>query len=291
MVHEPDNDRIHPAALLAKARLGRHPILRPGERADPYRRLLLAAFGEGRDGPLDPWRRRTSARLVARAEVADIDRVMGDLAPDRWPAPLALARAIGAPPEVIDAEGPRVVKSVHGCLALGWTLDAVAPTATAVLVRHPANVIGSWADMGWKLQRFPWHRPELWARHGPPGIDPGMGRPGTSIEQGAWQFALLANALLTQAEERSLVVSDHEDVLDDPPAALAALATRLGLVWTEQADAWVRASDAPGEGYDLRRVAAEERGRWRTRLPADELAVVADVLDRFPRLRGRWPLR
>jgi hypothetical protein len=184
-----------------------------------------------------------------------------------------------------------VVKSVHGCLALGWTLDAVAPTATAVLVRHPANVIGSWADMGWKLQRFPWHRPELWARHGPPGIDPGMGRPGTSIEQGAWQFALLANALLTQAEERSLVVSDHEDVLDDPPAALAALATRLGLVWTEQADAWVRASDAPGEGYDLRRVAAEERGRWRTRLPADELAVVADVLDRFPRLRGRWPLR
>ncbi len=290
LVHEPDNDRLHVAALLAKARLGRHPILAPGESAPAYRTLLRAAFGLTTEQPGDARRRHRSAALAERAGEDAIDRVMGDLPPRRWPWPLALARRIGAPPAPTVAEGPIVVKSVHGALALSWTLEEVAPTATAVLVRHPANVIGSWRDMGWQLHRFAWHRPELWERFGPTVGNPGVGCPATPIEQGAWQFALLANALLAAAQACRLPVVDHEEVLADPVGRLSALAATLGLGWTDAATAWVAASDAPGEGYELRRVAAAEQGRWRTRLTPEELAVVADVVGRFPRLEGRWEL-
>jgi hypothetical protein len=53
----------------------------------------------------------------------------------------------------------------------------------------------------------------------------------------------------------------------------------------------VVASDRPGEGYELNRRAADERGRWQNRLPPEDLVVVADVIEQFPLLRDRWPLR
>jgi hypothetical protein len=291
LVHEPDNDRIHVAAMAAKARLGRYPVLLPGDRAEPYRRLLVAAFGEGEPGRLDERRRKWASALLDGLDVSAIDEVMGEAPPRRWPWRLTVARYLGAPPSVVAATGPRIVKSVHAALALDWVVEAVHPVHTVVLVRHPANVIGSWQDMGWKLDRFWWHRAEVWERFGPPQRNPGPGRPATYMEKAAWQFALLANALVSTASQRSLPVVDHEDLLADPAGGLADLAERLGLRWTVAAADWVVASDRPGEGYELNRRAADERGRWQNRLPPEDLVVVADVIEQFPLLRDRWPLR
>jgi hypothetical protein len=291
LVHEPDNDRIHVAAMAAKARLGRYPVLGPGDDAEPYRRLFEAAFGVGEPGRFDERRRRWAASLVEGVDVTDIDRVMGESPPRRWPWRLAAARYLGRPPEVVSSAGPRIVKSVHGALSLGWVVDVVRPSDTVVLLRHPANVIGSWRDMGWKLDRFWWHRAEVWERFGPPDANPGPGRPETYVDKAAWQFALLANALVSAASSRSLPIVDHEDLLADPAGNLAGLAERLGLRWTAAAQDWVAASDRPGEGYELNRRISDLRGRWQTRLAPDDLAVVADVIERFPLLAQRWPLR
>jgi hypothetical protein len=87
-----------------------------------------------------------------------------------------------------------------------------------------------------------------------------------------------------------VAVIDHEEVLADPVPQLEGVARGLGLSWTEGASAWVVASDRPGEGYELARVADEQRGRWRTRLAPDELrggrraSWIASIA------RGRWPL-
>jgi hypothetical protein len=291
LVHEPDNDRIHVAAMAAKAHLGRYPVLRPGDEAEPYRRLWAAAFGAGDAGRLDERRRRWAASLLTGVDVVEIDRVMGEAPPRRWPWRLAAARHLGAPPAVAPAAGPHVVKTVHAALALGWVLDAVAPARAMVLVRHPANVIGSWREMDWKLDRFWWHRAEVWQRFGPPEANPGPAMPGTYLEKAAWQFALLANALVSEAGVRRLPVIDHEELLVDPPSALASLAGQLGLRWTDAAEDWVAASNRPGEGYELNRRVATERGRWRSRLVPEDVSVIAGVLERFPLLRDRWRLR
>lgn len=291
LVHEPDNDRNHVDAMAAKARLGRQAVLRPGDRADGYARLLQAAFGRGETSALGERRRALAQRLVAGVDPAEIDRVMGDEAPARWPWRLAAARALATSPELRPHEaGPRLVKVVHASMAVRWVIEEVRPDATLLIVRHPANVIGSWRDLGWGLRNFGWSRPAMWAEHGPERANPGTHVPERFIERGAWEFGLLANALLGAADLPGTVVVDHEEVLEDPVPRLAETAARLGLTWTDEASDWVAASDRPGEGYDLARRAEEQRGRWRTRLDADELAVVADVLDRFDRLRGRWPL-
>lgn len=289
LVHEPDNDRNRVEALAAKARLGRFPILAAGEPASAYAALWALAFtGTAEAGGA---RNRWAAAQVAAVPESAVDRVMADPSV-RWPLRLRAARwaATSSGPGG-GSSGPVVVKSVHCALALDWMANTVATDAVAVVVRHPANVIGSWRDMGWGMRGLPWHDPRLWARFGPPGgAHPGPGAPEQWITRAAWQYALMASALLAAADAHGWTVVDHGALLDAPARRLADLAGELGLTWSDDARAWVEASDRPGEGYDLGRRAAEERERWRHRLEPTDRAAVADVLGRFPALGDRWPL-
>lgn len=288
LVHEPDNDVLHVEALAAKADLGRYPLLRRGDAADRYATLMAAAFTDVT--PTGPTRvRHAVATCLASGDPA---RIAAAMVPDgpRWTARLAAARAVAPPPVPGDAPaGPRLVKTVHAPLALDWLLDDLPVDAALVVVRHPANVIGSWHDLGWTLESFPWRDPRLWARVEDPGRAPST--PAGDAERAAWHFAFVADALLEVAERRRLPGVDHEDVLADPAPRLADVAAGLGLEWGDDATRWVHDRDRAGEGYEIERVAADERGRWRTRLSRDERAVVAGVLERFPRLAGRWELR
>lgn len=289
-VHEPDNDRLHVDALRAKAALGRYPSLDPDEDAPGYRELWERAFTGAEPG--GGRRARWAAKLLDDAGPADVDRVMSDPSA-RWPLRLRAATALrpGTAGDGPPHPGPVVVKSVHNGLALGWVGANVPVDAAAVVLRHPANVIGSWRDMGWGMRAFVWGRPDRLSRVLPGGVEgPGPGVPEPWITRAAWQFALLASSVLAAAEAHGWEVVDHGSLLDDPPARLGALAGRLGLDWTDEAAAWVAASDRPGEGYDLGRVAAVERERWRDRLDPHESDAVVEVLARFPALAGRWQL-
>ncbi len=289
LVHEPDNDRHHVHAMAAKARLGRYPVLRPGDAAPAYARLFEAAFT---DPAPDPWgdRRRALATRFVGDDGAAVNQVMGDVSTP-WPPRLRAAFAATASPRPGAAPaGPRIVKTVHAPLAAEWLVSTLRPDAAFVVVRHPANVIGSWRDLGWDLDVFPWRSEALWRAYGPPEGDPGAIPADDFARRAAWMFALVANALVAAAEVHGLAVVDHEDVLEAPVPRLAALAADLGLTWTAEAEAWVGERDQPGSGYEIHRVAAAERGRWRSRLPEADLRSVAEVIARFPRLRDRWDL-
>lgn len=291
LVHEPDNDRHHVHALAAKADLGRYPLLRPGDRAPAYARLFGAALTDADDTGVAARRRAAALRVVERGDPTAVDDVMAHPGAP-WPAPLRLARALStAPRPGRPVAGTRIVKTVHAALALDWLLTEVPTDVAAVTVRHPANVIGSWRELGWSLRQLPWDDPRLWEGHEPPGgALPGPGGPEPFAFRAAWAFALLADALVRAADRHGLVVVDHEELLADPPARLEALAARLGLRWTEAAAEHVRAGDREGEGYELQRRAAAERGRWRTRLDRAEARTVAEVVRRFPTLVDRWDL-
>lgn len=288
-VHEPDNDLHHVHAMAAKARLGRYPVLRPGDRAPAYARLFETAFTDPRP---DRWgeARRALSRRLAGDDPAAVARVMTD-GDGPWPWRLRAAALVTTPPAPGGRPpGPRLVKTVHAPLAADWLLTTLRPDAAFVVVRHPANVIGSWRDLGWSLRTLPWRSEAMWRDHGPPGESPGPSEPEDGLVRAAWQFSLIANALLAAADRHGLPVVDHEEVLEDPSSRMADLAASLGLRWTEEATAWVREHDRPGVGYELQRVASEERQRWRSRLSEEELRVVADVIRRFPRLQDRWEL-
>jgi len=288
LVSEPDNDRNHVEALKAKARLGRYPILGVGDIARAY--ASLWRYGMAGVDHLDGRRNRWATAQVAAVPPAEVERVMTDPS-EAWPARLraavAVARVDGRHPVAL---GPVLVKSVHCALALDWVVEVVAPDAVLLIVRHPANVIGSWRDMGWGMGTFPWSDPRLWERFAPGGERPPGERPEPWIVRASWQFALMASALVAAADRHGWLLVDHADLLDDPPARLSELAGRLGLDWTEGAQRWVVEGDRPGQGYDLTRVTAQERDRWRGRLADDEVQTLASVLGHFDDLDGRWPL-
>jgi hypothetical protein len=288
--HEPDSERLRPEALSAKSDLGLYPVLDVGDRAPGYERLFVSAFTDA-DGR-SSWRRQAARRLMVSADdrqreaVMDVNRVHR-----RWPWRLAAARALVPRPPIGDRpNGPRVVKSVHCGFALDWLADRISIDAVAVTVRHPANVINSWRSFEWTLDNFPWSDVRVWERFGPPEGNPGPHRPATYIEAAAWQFGLFANAILGSAQRHGWPVVDHEHMIENPEAAFPKLAEQLGLQWTGQGTDWLREHNAPGEGYQLKRVLADERGRWKERLGAEDRAVVEGVLGRFPRIRERWML-
>ena len=72
-----------------------------------------------------------------------------------------------------------------------------------------------------------------------------------------------------------------------PAAGFKSLCADLGVPWTEEAAGFLAASDRPGKGLEVRRVAAEQPTNWSRHLTTAQVEEVAEVLSGFPdRLYG-----
>ncbi|TMB90832.1 MAG: hypothetical protein E6J45_07915 [Chloroflexi bacterium] len=105
--------------------------------------------------------------------------------------------------------------------------------------------------------------------------------------QVAWAVGLMMHVMRLHASAHpGWRIVSHEALCMDPPARLAELARSVKLDWSEHADERVRASNAPGTGYQTKRLAAQLPAKWRTLPPSDVRAVV-EVLAQFPEM-ARW---
>jgi hypothetical protein len=158
-----------------------------------------------------------------------------------------------------------------------------------VVLRHPLNTISSWRRLGWTSPfdadartRRAWPRAraalpsEL--RDLPP--EPPVDR---VVARMAWQFGALLTAVQAGVRRHpEWHVVRHEELTADAEA-VPALAGRLGLAWTDEAERFRRQSDRPGDGtYDLAREHAGERRRWEERLTPGQVDDALFVLQRFP---------
>lgn len=277
-VHEPDNEKLWAPALWAKADLGRFPALGAGDRHPRYQRLWFWALG---GAPLVGPARLGQAVLARAGDPEREAQAWG-----RWSARLRLARALGRPPLPVLLRSRVVAKSVHCPLSLDW-LAARFDLDVVVVLRHPLSVLASWLELGLAdgdrhleltggvRRRYlePWALPL-------PGVDP--------VERRAWQAGLLTFALEASAAARGWTVVHHEDLAADPLAAFRGLFGRLGLNWGPQVEVFLRAGQAPGSGYQLRRSPQQLAAGWKGRLSPAQLEAARFVLEGFP-LR-RWEL-
>jgi hypothetical protein len=283
VLHEPDNEKEWLSALAAKSRLGRFPVLRPGDDATGYAALWRLA-DLGRTG--DSLSART--RLLQRAWHATPEPLRERVVAGRG---RGLGRAWGPlddPSTTVVPQRRRLVKSVHAPLALGWVTEAFHhPVRIVAVTRHPANLLGSWLHLG-----LPDRDRRLDAREDVratyldrwdvplPGPDP--------VVRAAWQACLLTAALLEETGHHpDWLTVTHDDLCRDPGAGFAEIARRLGLPWTDAAATYLSRSDRPGEGYDLHRRTAELPDRWRTALPVPAREALGRVAPAFPYLE-RW---
>lgn len=279
LVHEPDNEVQQPFAVRAKAGLGRWPVLRPGETApDEYVCLWQAAF----DG-LAP--RRTPAWAAAKGMLrgASRDEMRAAFsATRRFSGRLRAVRSLAGPPARPGTSRDRavLVKSVHSAFAVEWVAERFGPQVV-VVVRHPLNIVASWAALGWG--GFPLTTDRVVREYLEPlGITPlPAGR--SPLAQLTWQVALLSLALeQAVANHPEWVVVSHEELCAAPAAGFAQLCQKLGLSWGEPSRRFLTESDRPGTGITTARVTAEQPDRWRRRLDDAQVEEIQGVLARFP---------
>ena len=274
-MHEPDNEKEHVGALLAKRGLGRFPALRPGESAPGYRRLWERALTQPPRAGHPRWSTRSRVTEVAVRTADRLPPAVSRIAPRR------VGHAARSP------LGSAVVKSVHAPLAAEWLKTEFPDLTVVVIVRHPANILASWLELGLADRdrrldersdvRRTWLEP--WAVR-LPGADP--------IQRAAWQVCLLQSALLDQAGRHATWhLVEHEVLCRDLEGQSRALADRLQLPWSGDVSDHLRASDRPGTAYSLARRAVEQPERWRERLPREARIRLADVIVEFPHL-DRW---
>ncbi len=89
---------------------------------------------------------------------------------------------------------------------------------------------------------------------------------------------------LERARERdqSLVVASHERLCENPVLELRAVVERVGLQWSPSVEQLVLELNRPGTGYEITRVAADQPGKWRTLLTAEQAEHAREALAPFP---------
>jgi hypothetical protein len=285
LVHEPDNHFTVPFAVRAKRPLrgGFYTSLAPGDRAPAYEELWREAFGErgSRYTHAEHLRRSVSRRLF---EHAGEDSARHAFTRSQYiPPTLQAAERLAVPDRPPASASAIVVKSVYAALAAEWIATRVGAQVVVVL-RDLRNLLSSWIALGWAdADEYAACDPPLLEslarRHGAPPPPGG----GSRLARLAWLLALLDLTLETAARAHpEWHVVRHEDLAAHPVDRFHELATRLELRWGAGADAALAAADRPGSGYALERLASTLPDVWRTRLTAEQAAVIAAVLGAFP---------
>lgn len=274
-VFEPDNENRCSAARHAKSRLGRFPVLAPGEDDERYHHFWDWVLSGARPSRRDRFVHRIlgprAYQLLYDGSFDPVPWLGWSLASDLRPAE--------QPP------GRVLVKSVHVELAIDW-LASVFDVDVLVVSRHPADVLASWIEVDLKegegAAKVPFEsRGEVRSRDANPwGVPPpGRGR----IERMCWRIGLLQAALEEAASRHpQWHRRTHELLCSDPDREFRRLYEELGLTWTDRADAYLKAQNMPGTGYQVKRVASELPGAWRQRLDDRQLEILRKTLAPFP---------
>jgi hypothetical protein len=280
-LHEPDSvtdGRWRPFATKALRGLGNSPTIEPRAGAPrAYEELWDAAFSD-RVRQV-PGQARVARALYRRLSAEQLRAAMGATGARAS----VTARVVGAlaVPAHFEAPGParRVVKSVQLPFALDWVAARVQ-AQVVVCCRHPLDVVASARGLNWgsPVGRI---SPALRAQSLAWGVD--LPAPDDPVVGIAWTVGMQMSALDASAGAHpEYHVVDHATLCEDPAREFRKLVDVLGLEWTQSVDEFLRTSDRPGRGYELTRVAAEQRERWRERLSADEASAAIGVLAQFP---------
>jgi hypothetical protein len=266
--YEPDNVDADPSGRRTPGArgFGPYPVLLPGSDGEPFRPVWDAVFA----GRLP--RRRGLGLLAARA----VSRLPPSI---RSPLVHTTSRALTALPG-----GPArtVVKSIYALFSLDWIADRYQPR-TLVLQRHPFNVVASWRELA--IPMFDLAQRADIREHflQPLGLEP-IPPDCSELTRIAWHVGLLTTVLGDALDRHpQWLLLDHEDLCVDPIARIHDVFGRLGLPWTPEAKQFLADNNRPGTGFQVSRVAKDQRDRWRSRFTDAEVDEVTAVLSGFPR--------
>lgn len=269
-VHEPDSDPHEPFALLAKAGLGRYPVLAAGDTSRRYGELWRSAF--------DPVERARAIRdLPARAILRSTDLTTRNAVLFRTPSLrsriVESCLRITARPFAPQPADLHIIKSVHSPLSAGF-VTSLTDARVVVIRRNPLNAVASWLEFGWLPQLLGAGTEDERRLGEQLGSAPPS--PDAPIEvRHAWSYAALTRVLDLEAERHpDWVVVQHEDLCNDPVGRFQDLFEQLDLDFDHAVESTLESNDAAATGYTTKRIASEQAERWRTRLDKHQVDLI-----------------
>ena len=241
-VNEPDSETKSAPAIWAKRRLGRYPVLAPGDRDADYQELwrwVLAGTPQSR--------RLQAAERVRKVALKEWRWYVKG----RWTPTMRLAGQLGRHPgdqPVPELRDRRLlVKSVHAAMSVQW-LAATFDLEVLVLLRHPAAVLASWQSLGLpeqyvRLERVPEvrRRCEEW----------GVPLPGPDeLEHTVWLLGVLLTSLEQAARDSGFALRTHEQMCLSPVDEFRSPLPRARPGVDGHGSAQPAQSQPPGAGLD-----------------------------------------
>lgn len=262
-VIEPDNHVMNPPARAILEHHGLFPVLRPDEPAPVFEQIWDSAFSPGTIMRVKPtnWLSR-SGRAPENTQ----------LARTRWHR--------GARPSVA------VAKTVRAAFCVEWLVGRYRPRVT-LIERNPISVTLSWLELEEGRQTADLAPDKRVVEDYVEGLGIHPYEPNASLtRRAAWWVGLLMTSLRRQARHHpEWAVVSHEALSADPLTEIRALCDQVGLRWSRDTEDYLRASNAPGAGFETKRLRHDLPRKWR-RHSRHEVRSILDELTCFAELRS-----
>lgn len=170
----------------------------------------------------------------------------------------------------------RIIKSVHCCLCLPF-IDHYFRPKIVIIFRHPANVIASYirlnlSDGDLKLFR----QRTLVERYLKPYIVD-INRLQHPLSYMGLQVAIIYYVIEQQLKKyEDWISTTHELLCSDPLIKFQQLYNKLDLEWNSAAENFIANSNKPGNGYNLRRLAADQPDLWKSVFSTHEIEQIQE---------------
>jgi hypothetical protein len=279
MILEPDNEKTSWPAWRMKRNLPRFPSLLPGDEDPAFRHLWDYALRGRRARQMCGGVFGRYLKMLPRRAERAVSLKEQTVAAGTGCGPRATAVA---PVDRIlfgdrTAMMPRLLKSVHIPFCAEWVVQRIQPANVIVIVRNPLSTIASMKRLGMpdgfrigSLKRHLTEREQSvvaqFAQHSGPPYD---------IRLVALQVFKMHQHLQAAARRnRNWIVVNFEDLCVAPAEAFRSLFDRIGLSWRPSIESRLEAMNRPGDGYETRRIAAQQIDSWKRDLSAADIAAI-----------------
>lgn len=299
LCHEPDNEHGNLLAYLNKQQLARFPYLR---KEDPRDHGLYRIYNDVINGkPISGYER--SSNIVKRLlqlreetveeQLQKKQRFFRNYGTDQTPWPYetsARLKLIQLLLEVIwlseqfASSRKLVVKSVHSILALPYLQHHFNPQVVLV-VRHPADIVLSHTKLkNPDINRDIFAHKRFQEDYLSGSLMQEVKKLSTPLEKAGAQVGAFYYIFARQFKDHpDWILVEHETYCMDPVEQFKTLYNQLNLRWSSEIEKFIRELNSSEQsGYEARRIAQNQTGKWKKELSADEAEQIRRGYSLFP---------
>ena len=277
-VVEPDNEGTNFLGYFYKKGLERFPYFRVEERPKLYLRL----FDRAVNGDFITYESSRNNWLF-KSNLISLNLVKRRLARKQKNRKLVFNWDFLLKKNIeFDPKKRRLVKTVHGLLNIPFLMNYLEFTPLIIL-RHPAASIHSHLKLGISdADQDVYRNEKLRTDFLAPFLEK-MEEMKSPLSRMGMQFGIFHFIISKFTQQYNYKIIFHEQLCENPTQEFQKLFQSLDLKWDKNVEEFIKNNNQKGEGgFDIKRVASDEKGNWKTKWSQSDLTEIEKGYSIFP---------